>query len=448
MVIARAPGTQRMLTPEQARSFARNGFVVLPGLVPASTCAHLVERTWSLLPSHWRRDDPSSWRGDVADSCHVGSLDQRCGLIKFQLKDLGDDPAVVAAFQSPSPVHDAAFDLIGTPLHRIRVRGLYAIAPAEHPDRLPRVPSPHVEGHAAQIVGLCYLDDVCPGGGGLLVWPGSHRELYPAFDSKLDHAVDGSFASRVARLRRFAPLELPGGRGDVLLTHHRLLHSPSVNRSTRIRFAFLCDYLRLGHELLCRQRPGPDLWEDWPGLVARTGGTGLDGGPDHVRRPAPREPGRRAGAGADTPSARNKADASRILRDRRPGEIWVSLSDSPAKYGHGASLNPVGGEIGRRGVRVRVNGRRVASRARSDVTAPVPIRPGPNRIEITGVTGPLWFRMIEVRLPFADSRVLLRREIDGRAPRVAIDFDLPADLGGGTGRTDGPGWYARQESNL
>lgn len=141
-----------MRTPQHARAFARNGFLHLRSLVDAATCRALVERTCTVLPASWRRDDPRTWSGPVADSCHDAPLEHRAGLLKYQLRDLAADPHVLATYQPPSPVHDLAHALIGRPLHRIRVRGLYAIAPAPRPDLLPHAPRPHVEAHAAHIV--------------------------------------------------------------------------------------------------------------------------------------------------------------------------------------------------------------------------------------------------------------------------------------------------------
>jgi ectoine hydroxylase-related dioxygenase (phytanoyl-CoA dioxygenase family) len=422
-----------MLTAEQARFFARNGFVQLSRVVPETTCSHLVERTWAALPPKWRRDAPASWRGKVGDSCHVAALDARGGLLKFQLKELAADPAVVASFQAPSPVHEAAHDLIGRPLHPIRLRGLYAIAPVAHPDRVPPAPSPHVEAHPAQIVALTYLEDVAPGGGGLRVWPGSHRDFYRAFDSKLDYVAGARFAERLAWWQGLESVELPGARGDVVLCHHRLLHSPSINRRDRIRFGFLCDYTPLDHHALCKQPPGPDVWEDWPGLVALAGAGGCAGDADFPRTPlaAPAR-SRRASRlvrwfgrflrPAVTQSSRNKLDASRLVRSLRPGDVWLSVSDSPAWFHQTYSLDPKGSDLGAAGVRARLNGEPLASLSSGDLTARLAVRDGSNVLVLEGVDRPLWLRVVEIRLPFAESRVLVRRTLDGRDNRVEIGF--------------------------
>ncbi|MGH8611919.1 MAG: phytanoyl-CoA dioxygenase family protein [Gammaproteobacteria bacterium] len=425
-----------MLTAEQARFFARNGFLQLPRLVPEATCRHLVERTWSLLPPQWRRDAPSSWRGEVGDSCHVAGLDYRGGLLKFQIKELAADPAVVASFQPPSPVHEVAHDLIGRPLHRIRLRGLYAIAPVEYPDRLRRVPSPHVEAHPSQIIVLSYLEDVGPGGGGLLVWPGSHRAFYRAFDSKLEYVVNAGFAERLAHYCGLEPVELPGTRGDVILTHHRLLHSPSINRHERIRFGFLCDYTPQDHHALCRQLPGPDPWEDWPGVVQLAGADGCSGDADYRMASEMDSPWTRGlpmlqrwfarfclRRATETASSRNKSDASRLSRGKRPGDVWLSVSDSPASFDWTHSLDPQGSALISLGISASLHRERLVSHSRGDIVARLAVHDGRNALVLEGVDRPLWLRVVEIRLPFDQSRMLVRRALDGRERRVDIEFD-------------------------
>lgn len=442
-----------MIDREQARFFARNGFLQLRGLVPAAACAHLVEETWRHLPAHWRRDDPRTWRGPVGDSCHVATLDFRGGLMKFasgcsggaieERRKLFADPVVTANYQDPSPMHSVAHALIGRRLHPIRLRGLYAIAPVEHPDSAKAVPSPHVEAHPAQIVALTYLQDVAPGGGGLLVWPGSHRLLHSAFESKLDHVAAPGLEAGIAELRRWMPIELPGARGDIVLIHHRLLHSPSINRRDRIRFGFLCDYTSVDHLELCRQRPA-GLWDDWPGLVHLAGADGLDGGPDFLRRPARAATSTtrisRPIAGlltlfrevAASQRTRNKAEASLLGRSRRPGETWLTVADCPELFDSNERLDPRGSELARRSpwwptrrpLQVLLNGTPLASATRGGFTARLDVREGANVLQLLDVRSRLWLRVLEVRAPFSASRVIVRSEVDPAACAI-IRFEIP-----------------------
>jgi hypothetical protein len=428
-----------MIDVEQARFFARNGYVQLPGLIPAPTCRHLVESTCRLFPAGWRRDNPTTWRGEVTDSCHTADLEQRAGLLKFQQKELLADPLVVAGYQQPSVAHAAAVALIGRPLQPIHLRGLYAIVPIADSARFHEAPSPHVEAHAAQIVALTYLDDVAPGGGGIMVWPGSHRDLYGAFRSKFEFVAGRDLHAAIAEHLRWRPREIHGGVGDLILMHHRLLHSPSVNRSNRIRFGFLCDYTPCDHRARSKELPG-DLWEDWPGLVAMAGSAGLDGAADRTGELALPKPRRLLVRGNGTASSRNKSDASAIARLRQPGDVWLSIADTPELHENNHRLDPIGGRVAARrlwpwsgGLGVTLAGRRVASVSQGAFTARLRVQAGQNRIVLRGIRRPLWLRVIAIEVPFRASRVLARGYFDGSTRTAELTFEASTAAAAATG---------------
>ena len=176
-----------MLSEAQLGFFARNGFLHVPRWIDPDTCRQMVDHTWRRLPPGWRRDDASTWTGSVGDSCHIAGLEARLGLLKFQGGDLLQNPSIDGAFASNARGGELADALLGHPLGRFRVRGLYCIAPM--PASSSHRGEPHIEAHPSQLIALCYLEDVAPRGGGLHVWPGSHRELYPALGSKLEHVT-------------------------------------------------------------------------------------------------------------------------------------------------------------------------------------------------------------------------------------------------------------------
>ncbi|MBK8098355.1 MAG: phytanoyl-CoA dioxygenase family protein [Planctomycetes bacterium] len=420
-----------MMNQELARAFARDGYLRLNGMVDAAACAALADETWAVLPSHWRRDDPASWHGEVTDSCHAASVDQRGGHLKYQMKALADHPSVVTAFQPGSPMHAFATELVGKPLHRIRLRGLYVVAPTRHPHQNPAAPSPHLEAHPAQIIALCYLEDVAPGGGGLLVWPGSHHAFHPAFRSKLDYVAGERLADVYARYRDLAPVELPGQRGDVILIHNRLLHSPSINRRRRLRLAFLCDYTSLDHTELCQQLPGSDPFEDWPGVKRWLGDERIE--PARCRpwswwqRLRHSQHARNRPSKSRAQSSINKADASNLVRERRPGDVWLSISDSPKWFEHRDSLDPMGSNLTAAGIHTTWNGQRLQSRSRGDITVRLSdVRPE-NRLEIQGIDRQLWVRVLELRSPFSASRRLHAAAIAADKPTVVLTVAAPAE---------------------
>ncbi|WP_349435894.1 hypothetical protein [Pararhizobium sp. A13] len=118
-----------MLTAAELSFFARNGFLHVKNFVDPVTCEKLVDHTWTRFPPEWSRDDSATWSGDLADSCHIADLKARRGLTQFQKGDLLDHPVVDGFFSSDGPGGQLAKELIGSPLSKFHVRGLYAIVP-------------------------------------------------------------------------------------------------------------------------------------------------------------------------------------------------------------------------------------------------------------------------------------------------------------------------------
>lgn len=405
-----------MLNDSQLGFFARNGFLQVGGLIDPDICAKLVDHTWSRLPAHWNRDEPASWRGAVTDSCHVADLTARRGHLKFQKGDLIGHPVIEQAFSREAAGGALARSLLGAPLSPMRPRGLYCITPLPSGSCSPYF-APHIESHAVQLIAMCYLDDVAPGGGGLHVWPGSHRAVYPVMGSRLEHIATPEYEAVFARYAGLAPVELPGRRGDIVIIHHRLLHAPSVNRSGRIRFAFLCDYQRHDFKSLAALRPSADIWEDWAAIAALPA-VSRDAPCDFDLQPLssaaemaglPQAAVPAASTKAD-PSSIRKADASALVRARRAGDKWLLISDDPFSAAE-RTLLPRGSDLSTTGLRVTLNGTPVTSASRHDLISRLDAAPGQNRITIEGLDRKAWLRVLDIRLPFDDSALLLREAL-------------------------------------
>ncbi|MEO5671613.1 MAG: phytanoyl-CoA dioxygenase family protein [Ramlibacter sp.] len=413
--------------------FARNGFLHVPGLIGEDTCRKLVDHTWTRMPPQWVRNDSSSWAGALPDSCHIADLKVRRGLLQFQKGDLLGNATIEGAFSSTAIGGELGRALIGHPLANMRVRGLYCIVPLDDSITYPgAIAKPHIESHPAQLIALCYLDEVARGGGGLHVWPGSHRDIYPAMGSRLEHVATPRYDTVFAKWARLEPLELPGHRGDIVIIHHRLLHAPSVNRTRNIRYGFLCDYQRDDFRDLCAMPPGLDLWEDWPAIAklppqARNGpsdfrlrdqGGWVDKVPLHAK-------GYRLSVAhtADTdPSSVRKADASALARSRREGETWLALSDDPGTA-KDTELFPRGSDLGAAGVSVRVDGSPLRSLCQYDIIARLDSSPGDHVIEVEGLQRVAWLRILMIRLPFIRTEFLLKSEL--RPGRNRLRFTVP-----------------------
>jgi hypothetical protein len=423
-----------LLSESQLGFFARNGFLHVPQLIDADTCRKLVDHTWTRFPPEWDRDDPATWHGSAPDSCHVAEVRVRRGLFQFQRGDLLDNPVIEGAFGASALGGEMARELIGHPLAKMRVRGLYCIVPLAQGVHYRGAVKPHIESHAAQLIALCYLEDVGEGGGGLSVWPGSHREVYPVMGSKLEHVPTPAYDRVFEKWAGLQPIEIPGRRGDIVIIHHRLLHAPSLNRAGRMRYGFLCDYQREDFRTLSTAPPGADLWEDWP-AIARLRASLRDGAPLVQLRP--RENAVASDAvplhssnyrlsvahAADTdPSSVRKADASVLARSRREGDLWVALSDE-ARTADDRELFPRGSELVSRGVQVRIDGQPVESVCRFDIISRLDLAPGKHRIEVRGLDRPAWLRVLKIRLPFIRTEFLARQALQPGA--AVLEFTVP-----------------------
>ena len=63
------------------------------------------------------------------------------------------------------------------------------------------------------------------------------------------------------------PVQITGQAGDVVLTHHQLVHCAAPNASSNIRYAAI---FRLRHAE-CEQigrAAFTDIWREWPGVRA------------------------------------------------------------------------------------------------------------------------------------------------------------------------------------
>jgi hypothetical protein len=401
VIVTGIEGEVVLLNTAQREFFVRNGYLQIPAAVSRDDCDYLVDRSWEHLPQAWDRRSPDSWTGAVTDSCHTSGLTYRRGHLKFQKGALQTDQRVQATFNANSHVGQYARQLFGGKV-AVRYRGLYMIVPFTESGQVRRISGPHVEAHPVQIVSTTYLNDVEEDAGGLLVWPGSHHELYPAFDSKTEFQVSENYKEIVGKYRSYQPVELTGKAGDVIFIHHRLLHAPGLNRSENIRFALFVDYMTESFVGLANQVPGQNAWEDWRGMddvAADAMST------DHVYQPI--NPNDLIGMAPkpDHYTTQNKRDATDVIRSLKEGDVWITLSDSPSLSGSNR-IEPCGLNLAGNGVAVTCHGEAVRSVTTNDIVAPLP-HGVDMPLEITGVDQPLWLRVVRVSRPVMSSSVLV-----------------------------------------
>ena len=144
-----------------------------------------------------------------------------------------------------------------------RARGIYGILPdTMAPRRLPGPEGCHSDAHPFHLGVMAYIDDVPPNGGGLRLWPGSHKRVFHTFERQHTSFRGEAFAKAMREVAEDTPaVDCYGPAGTVILWHHRLGHNPGTNHvGVNIRQAVLFDYIKSN----VNDGPPPvDMWRDW-----------------------------------------------------------------------------------------------------------------------------------------------------------------------------------------
>ena len=215
------------LVEEDLRRFARDGYLVVPDVVPepllrgrrrggrrparrrAAGRGHRWTRTEPLVPA------PSS----AAELRPLSSATRR--------------PSGSPRSSSPRTPLDHAFD---------HIQIATTVPPFHH------VPGgPHIDGHRpgpdapasfTLLAAVFLTDQRASQSGNLWVWPGSHLDHQRLF---LDRGTDRAQGDRWSRhapppaVPLSAPVEVKGGRGDLLLAHFLLGHNKGGNTGPQVR---------------------------------------------------------------------------------------------------------------------------------------------------------------------------------------------------------------------
>lgn len=271
-VPALAPPVHDTLTREDIEHFAEYGYIVKRGLLDRDIANEAAEISWQNMPEGFDRN-PASWHGQTVSDCR-GTLDvsERFGLVKFRHK-IHPHPTLKAISIENPDLMGAAHQLLGE--GRVskprRFRGIYPIFPTPEHTGTPVNAHLDVTTEAFKLTYSVYLADIPSGGGPLTVWPGTHRLLHYACARNSSHFKDintKSFRRLFAELNQYAPVEIPGQAGDVIIMHYRLLHAASLNTiENHVRLAMYFNVATNDVEF-AEGVPSDDLWEGWEGVRA------------------------------------------------------------------------------------------------------------------------------------------------------------------------------------
>lgn len=215
-----------VLSDAQRSQYARDGFLLVSGLIPdgISAAAETAIRRALQIDA----GDPMTW---AAPSGHRSI----------------PDPELTAVY-TPQFLQAAA-ELVGEdPLLFNPPKAAYAINVFPQPGPW-QWPEPHIDhaikehGHktfprAFKIATMTFLSDVPPHGAGTIVWPGSHRRIEALARSDPDrYEMMWVLNQDLDKAGIGEPVETTPHRGDVLFYHYLCAHAGSMNTSDRPRLA-------------------------------------------------------------------------------------------------------------------------------------------------------------------------------------------------------------------
>lgn len=270
------------LTEQEILHFVQYGFVVKRKVLCPSLCAAARDRLWAgNSSSHLRRDDPRTWTTGLPKAdrdCTIDGLNDRTDEFSWRLRELSGDQGMIDLLprrvfpwfeqllgegevvepqvtSSPDDPDPRGTRLRGWPVWGGKeLRGVYCVLPQEKTDASPAMAdaareNAHIDPEPMHLVVSGYIDTVPKGGGGIALFPGSHRLLYEAAAESADqgrysilHPPDpktGVAAFDLPlpdglrdKLVDIEPFEFYGAEGDLVLWHGRMYHSGTPNYCT------------------------------------------------------------------------------------------------------------------------------------------------------------------------------------------------------------------------
>jgi ectoine hydroxylase-related dioxygenase (phytanoyl-CoA dioxygenase family) len=216
------------LSEEQIRHYTRHGYVVVPGLVPAATCAAVIQASQPRLPAAAR-----DWQPIVLDRARALNADADPG--DGEIHRLLTEPNVLGAVEQlldgPARVY---YGMVAV----VRAGGGRGLP--WHQDQQYE----HVLHHALNT--FIAVSDIPPERCGLWVAPDSHLHGEVAARSSDDYGAG----------HRQAVSDPPGGMplpamraGDACIFHRNTLHRSLTNRTEVDRYAYAAQYCAAGARL-------------------------------------------------------------------------------------------------------------------------------------------------------------------------------------------------------
>ncbi|OXH42290.1 hypothetical protein J008_00054 [Cryptococcus neoformans] len=248
-----------MTRPTFLNDLERDGYVVVPGIVPESTCDEFISEAWEWLesfPYGFKRDDRSTWTNEHLPYSTTGGLYNRYSVNHeaFVWK-IRTDPGIRKIFEEIWETDDliVSFD------------GMNASLPINdqtgRTDIKPTAPWPHIDQNPRNInrfelyQGIANLAPNGPSDGGLCVLKGSHKLHQEYFDSiggfKPDQdagVLENGYNFKLEDTEWYKnkgceEVKICAGKGDLILWDSRTIHwnaSPIGDQTRFVTYVCYC----------------------------------------------------------------------------------------------------------------------------------------------------------------------------------------------------------------
>ncbi len=243
------------LTMGQKRALYEDGYVLLPGVVPAAAVRQALRAINASLGEH---------------GMHPDNLEQ------FRARSYCPEmqsSTAITDLMNRSPLFDLCESAVGRGALR-PVRG-GQIALRFPRDGEPHRPGPHIDGMYSPTNGVpkgtianftalagVYLSDVPEAfSGNFSVWPGTHRQFEGYFREVGPQALlDGMPKVEMPPFR-----QITARAGDAVLCHYQLAHGVAGNASPHVRYAIFFRLSHVDHDAV-HWECMTDIWREWAGM--------------------------------------------------------------------------------------------------------------------------------------------------------------------------------------
>jgi hypothetical protein len=245
------------LTRRQKLQFYEEGYLKIPGVVPrvmVEAARHAMNH--SIGEEGMSKEDLTTMRS------------------RSYCRELQNAPVITDLFNK-SPIIPLAESLVGagnvqpagSAQIALRFPGAVGVDPAEprgHLDGLGTgtngIPKGEYRRGFTALVVILLSDLPQPYSGNFTVWPKSHR-FFERFFKENGHEILREGMPKVDLPE--GPVQMTGEPGDVVISHHQIVHSAAPNGSPNIRYAAIfrlrhTEMETIGHDAFT------DIWREWP----------------------------------------------------------------------------------------------------------------------------------------------------------------------------------------